>query len=335
MLDGWLARQLGVIAQHLKARGLRYWVKVALVVTLSFAATPAIEKYIGWYRVRNRLYQELVERDKRELVPRYTKLVLIGDEEYWKGELAGRRPIRRDYLAKLVNVLDDTDVKVIALDFDLRSPDPNSEQGAPAYEPETALLVEAVMKAAQHRQIVLAKTIWFDKDRKYILQPDVYQSYGLCSRLRADGSWDHAATASVNLQPQIGANIRCGYIALGFDKLVMPLALHMKEGGRLDSFALAVAKASRPGFQAPRAEVYASFIPQKKFLPGEANDAVDTVFFRPRCTDESQRAQEVEARNDTRRRNMVAAGCWSRRSSRPSRNTSGFHRWGIHASQLR
>lgn len=66
----------------------------------------------------------LMQQSPRGAFVQRMVVVLIGDEEYWKGELARRAPIKRDYLAKPVKQLDIADPALIALDFDLRSQTP-------------------------------------------------------------------------------------------------------------------------------------------------------------------------------------------------------------------
>lgn len=49
---------------------------------------------------------------------RRTVLVMVGDEEFWKGEgLAGRTPTKRSYLAGLLRAVGRAGPEVIALDF--------------------------------------------------------------------------------------------------------------------------------------------------------------------------------------------------------------------------
>jgi len=292
-----------LVLSRLKAKGARYWIRVAWVVLLSFVAGPRIENYISWDHVRDRLHQKLTEQDPRALIPRYTRLVLIGDQEYWKGdELAGRRPINRHYLAELVNALDDANVKVIALDFDLRSADPTSGNESPHYENETKELVEAVLKAAQHRPVVLPKTIREGPDG-YALDPDVYQRYGLCTDLRADGTWRHGAIEhSTNFPPQTGGNISCGYIALPFEKLLMPPQLEINDGRRVDSFSFAIAKAAEPWVARSQSERFVSYIPQKNFPtsgPVEAVFSAQDVLTRP------------EVRDKLAHEAVIVGGAWS------------------------
>ena len=67
-----------------------------------------------------RLYAAIQYLELRPIRPKRTALVLIGDDEYWGGELKRRVPIKRDYLAKLVNKLDQAQPELIVLDFILR-----------------------------------------------------------------------------------------------------------------------------------------------------------------------------------------------------------------------
>jgi len=48
---------------------------------------------------------------------RHATVILIGDKEYWGPVLAGRSPLRRDYLAQLIDRLDQADASLIALDL--------------------------------------------------------------------------------------------------------------------------------------------------------------------------------------------------------------------------
>ncbi|MFD1561263.1 CHASE2 domain-containing protein [Paraburkholderia silviterrae] len=76
-------------------------------------------------------------------------LLQIGDDEYWKGSLARRVPVKRDYLAALVNKLCAADPQVVALDFDLHSPVVDgSYNDNPEYKGETLTLVDSVNRAA-------------------------------------------------------------------------------------------------------------------------------------------------------------------------------------------
>jgi len=150
----------------------------------------------------------------REAYAKDTVVILVGDEEYWRGEPAGRVPIKRGYLAKLVEALNEFDPAVIALDFDLRS----EPSDAGEYAVETETLAKAVKIAAQQRPVVLPKTIWLDETKQYFLEPDVVDRFDL-------------------------GPVHRGYIALPFEQLQIALAIPLKGGGSIDSLAEAIVRA--------------------------------------------------------------------------------------------
>ncbi len=124
-------------------RDVGYWLSAGLVLVVSFLARPYLDRYLRLVDFRYRLFQWLNQLNPRVLEPRFVKVVLIDDDEYWKGEPSGRRPIKRSYLAELVRALDDADAATIALDFDLRLPDPDSMRLPADYQAETDVLIAA------------------------------------------------------------------------------------------------------------------------------------------------------------------------------------------------
>src|SRR5262245_55372905 len=92
---------------RLKAKSLRHWVSAALILLLARTASEYIYEHVDVaHDLRDHMFQWVLERDPRPLLPRTVKVVLVDDGDYWLGEPGGRRPIKRDYLAKLVNALD-------------------------------------------------------------------------------------------------------------------------------------------------------------------------------------------------------------------------------------
>jgi CHASE2 domain-containing sensor protein len=239
---------------RLKRAGWRHWTVVALVLAITVPLTPAVDRLLGLDQVQCWIFQQLGEIAPRPLEPRYTRLIMIGDAEYYGEELRHRRPIRRDYLAKLVDALAAADASVIALDFDLRMPNPG-RGSAPGdydalrsdYRSEVDALVRAVARAAERRKVVLPKRIAQSADGGYRLSPDVYSPYGICTRLTADGRWDNPGTPEFPLSAQAKANISCGYIALPRDRCQIAPCLDVGHEGKIDSFALALARAHDPG----------------------------------------------------------------------------------------
>lgn len=215
----------GLVAQ-LRAKSLAHWAwLLALIAIGTFIGHEIGEKRL-WTDVRYRIYQETLAltRIRGPLYPKRTALVLIQDDEYWKGELAGRAPIRRDYLGRLVEKLDAADAAVIALDFDLRSPAPDGSMVEhPAYVGETACLREALKCAAKHRPVVLPAAVGFDADGAYVEQSSIFSGFDFDSD-----------------------QVSRGYIQLPYDLRRVPVALELADGHLLDSFALSMVGAVDP-----------------------------------------------------------------------------------------
>jgi CHASE2 domain-containing sensor protein len=190
----------------------------------------------------------LLDWGPRPAQPRYVKVVLIGNDEYWSGSLAGRRPIKRDYLATIVTNLVQKNVHVIALDFDVRLPNPRLLEIPGDYQSETQKLIDAIKDAARNgKKIVLATPISGPFNGKYHRDTDIYQAGGLC--ISGDGA----------PSDPVKSNVLCGYIALPRDDLRIPPPITMDDGTIMDSFAMAIARAHDP-------ETVAGFTPHEEEL---------------------------------------------------------------------
>jgi CHASE2 domain-containing sensor protein len=277
-----------------------YWITAALVLLVCFLVRPYLERYLDLVRLRDSLFQWLNELNHRPLEPRFVKLVLVEDDDYWKGEPAGRRPIKRSYLATLVRALGEADAATIALDFDLRLPDPNSMTIPADYEAETTSFIDSIVEVAGKRDVVLPKTIWFDKGKGYKADPDIYQPYGLCLSAGENGHWHSPGRQNHNISEQTARHIKCGYIALSEDRRVLPGRVTLNGGGHLDSFALAVAKTNNPNSAvADDRVVYGSYIPPKNFKQGE------TIFSAGELLSDS------EVRRKLAHKVVILGGNWS------------------------
>jgi CHASE2 domain-containing sensor protein len=232
--------------EELKHKSLRHWLTAALVLTSCYLAGPYIDEYLRLKNVEYWIFQTLAELSRGELEPKNVSLVLVGDDEYWLGVPAGRLPTNRQYLASILRSLGDSRLSVLALDFDLRSPDPSSPLVQAAYRQETNDLIREIVRQAAHHKIVLAKSIWTDEHTgNYRLDPDVYQAYGICTAIDTDGSWRNEGTPEFPIDPTAAANISCGYVALPFDMRLVPGQIKVEEQ-HLDSFALAIARSIAP-----------------------------------------------------------------------------------------
>ena len=227
-----------------KAKGWSYWIGAVIVLIVATTGSHFVYEELRLEGLRESFFQTLAEWVPRPTEPRYTRMVLIEDDEYWKGELAGRRPIKRRYLAQLVADLAQANAHVIALDFDVRLPDPSSLTIPPDYAEETKVLIDAIKKAAASGVKIVLATPVSRKTREsteYRRDSDIYQANGLCDRDRPKDS-PASAERSGN-DDKIGKNITCGYIALPYDPLAIPGPLPVVGEGNLDSFALAIARA--------------------------------------------------------------------------------------------
>jgi hypothetical protein len=241
-----------------------YWIRALIVIAVCWFAGPSLDNYLHVIRLRYWMHQKIAALDARGLRPSLTKLVLIKDDEYYGKELAGRKPLKRTYLAHLVRALSDADARVIALDVDLGVLDPATDAINKDYAGETHELIKAIVAAAAHRHVVLAKTIQA-RDGEYELAPDSYDSYGLCDDLDHHGKWRREANNPRVTAQNITANIHCGYIALPFDRRLVPGALPLRGGGSVESFALAIARAQAPELVPTPGEYFCSYIPKEKF----------------------------------------------------------------------
>jgi CHASE2 domain-containing sensor protein len=231
----------------LVAKGRAHWIIALLVLLLSLVVTRYGVDFFHLRQARNVVSQWLMQKTARGLKAHRVRLVLIHSDDFWKEPLDGRSPVNRHYLAQLVEMLDRANANVIALDFDMRLPDPQRLQEFAPYLTEEQHLVTALLAAAEHHWIVLSKTIrGAFEDGTYRLEPDFYQLFGICSQLNPDGHWTHAGTDAVSVSSRAAEHINCGYIALPFDMRELPNQLPIAGGLKLDSFALAVTRAEEP-----------------------------------------------------------------------------------------
>jgi len=226
---------------------LLHALEIAIVVALGLYVEHQLNERQYWIAERYSLYQALQGLTPRKPRPQRTVLVLIGDDEYWKDRLAGRVPIKRDYLADLVKKIAEAGPAVIALDFDLRSPSPDGNPvEAPDFKAETEQLLGAVNEASQRQLVVLPKAIGTNANGEYVSASDIYRDY--------------------KFDPN---RVRTGYIALADDTRIVPLYSIDLNGHPLDSFSQAIARA----YDAPAVEEqtngeslpYGSFVTAESF----------------------------------------------------------------------
>jgi CHASE2 domain-containing sensor protein len=177
---------------------------------------------------RYKAYQFLQKSISREIHVRRVTLVEIGDNEFWKGELDRRIPIKRDYLARLIRTLDLANPTVIALDYNLRSPVPDgSIVETPIYKNETQKLIDAAEEVAKNRPVVLPASFneqeYYEEEGSYSIASSVYNNHRFVNPVVA------------------------GYINLLHDKRHVPITWKI-HGWRepLQSFSLSIARIVDP-----------------------------------------------------------------------------------------
>lgn len=234
-------------------KGPGYWIRFAVLLAAGWYVGHLLSGSKWLTQLRYALYhRQLMTRNRTELYPQRTALVLLDDDDYWSDDFQARSPLKRNVLADLLDRLDTAGVKTVALDVDLRSPLPTTpEFEFPDYKDEDAKLIEAIGRmCAAHRHVVLASSISFDADG-YHEMPSIYTS-----------SLPHLPC------------LQRGYIQLPFDMRRIPGVLDLADGGHLDSLSLAVT-----GIADPTAYKIASAETEKGFRFSEYLTAAD---FGPR-----------------------------------------------------
>ena len=199
-----------------------YWLlAVALIIGGMMLGHFFHEEHI-WIKGRYLAYRALDWASPNPREPKHTVLVLIEDDEYWKGKPARRVPIRRDYLASVVKALDRCEASVIALDFNLGSP---TRDGSlvenPEYAEETSLLVATLLEISERRPVVLPAIIGHARpEDPFTLLPSVYGDL-----------------------PFAKGKLQRGYLNFPFDVRQIPTPQPLVIGGKLDSFAVSIVRA--------------------------------------------------------------------------------------------
>jgi len=206
-------------------KGWKHWlVFVALLCGAGYAGhllssaawlTPFRYKIYHW---------QLMMRDRSQLYPTRTALVLLDDNDYWSDRFQSRAPLKRDQLAGLMDSLRQAGVNTVALDVFLLAPQPlNPKFELSDYTKEDAKLLESIGLMCQAgRHVVLSSTVEFGDDG-YKELPSIYT--------------DHLKDLPC---------VSRGYIQLPFDLRRIPGSLPLANASPLDSPAPATVKSEDP-----------------------------------------------------------------------------------------
>jgi CHASE2 domain-containing sensor protein len=207
-------------------KGWFYWVRFAALLALASYLGHVMGQSQRYTDLRYAIYQWQVKLQQRgQFYPQHTVLVLLDDDDYWSVQYQGRRPLKRDRLAEIVDRLNGAGAKTVALDIDLRSPLPEiPAYEFPDYRQENEELIGAVQRmCASGRHVVLASSVRFAQAGGFETMPSIY-------------------TAGRPTLPCV----RTGYIQLPDDMRLVPGALELANGSYMDSFSLAIVKTTDP-----------------------------------------------------------------------------------------
>lgn len=245
-------------------KGIRYWAVMLLNVTVGLYIGHRISESPLWMRWRYMTSHAIQSLNSRSPMVNHTAVVTIDTDEYWTPSLSARVPINRAYLAQLIAAIDRGNPYLVALDFDLRSPDPDGALVEfPSIESESRALIAQIRQTAANRHVVLPRTIWNGEHESYRLDSDIW-----------------------NLDPDLlqVPNVHSGYIAMPPDLRQTPLAVPLDNASPLDSFSLAIARARNEHVTDllmttdEREHLpFASYIPEKQFDAQEVHRTARTV----------------------------------------------------------
>jgi hypothetical protein len=199
---------------------------VVALACVGIGAERFLNDHYALLHYRYKAYQfqtNKLNRDKSAAID--VSFVAIDDETFWKGSLARRIPLKRDYIANLVEAIGSADPKVVVIDLDLRAP---SSDGSPVkysdYEAETRTLLSSLHTLAETHRIVLSKSVDLNSQGKLVEQVDILDEPSLAD---------------------VAKNVYRGYVQLPYDLRVIPPCEDF-DGKQLDSLSLAIFHAAYP-----------------------------------------------------------------------------------------
>jgi CHASE2 domain-containing sensor protein len=221
------------IVRPFTRKGWWHWLRFALLL-VGAGYVGHLMKSSPWLtEFRYSMYhRQLLMRDRSQLRPTHTALVLLNDDDYWGDTFQARTPLKRAELAAIVDKLDEASVNTVALDVDLRSPLPEKPNYEFAdYTDEDLKLLAAVGRmCTAGRHVVLASSVRFGDDG-YEQMPSIYTRFTTVT--------DKSTAEEKDWAKKLGC-VRLGYIQLPFDMRRIPGSIELADGGHLDSMSLAV-----------------------------------------------------------------------------------------------
>ena len=213
------------IIRPFTSKGWGHWVRFAFLLAAAGYAGHLLGTSTWLTTFRYSIYhRQLLMRDRTQMYPKRTALVLLNDDDYWGDNYQSRTPLKRGKLAEVMDKLNAAGVNTVALDVDLRSPHP-TDPGFEFhdYQDEDKLLFQSIKSmCAADRHVVLASSVHYGDDG-YEQMPSIY-------------------TNDLKEMPCVTR----GYIQMPFDLRQIPGTLEMAVGSTLDSMSLAVTGIADP-----------------------------------------------------------------------------------------
>lgn len=262
------------------------WIWAGILIVAGIFFSSWLEEHYKLLDMRYRSFaftQRLNAYWHGELYDESTIVVLIGDEEFWKGSYEGRLPLNKQSLSELVTALDKYQPKVIALDFDFSSPMPDgSIVEFKRYECETKTFAATIKEVSKHRSVILARTVGSNGGTA----SDVYDNLDL-------------------------GNADFGFIALSRDYRTIPLSMLVAyDEPRLDSFSEAIVrsfdltgKSLRSDKQDDSIVYTAGYLYEQDFKRFFANQVL-----HPDSATEKELAEKIPGKI------VIVGGAWSRQA---------------------
>ena len=211
-------------------KGWKYWMWAGICSSVAIYCGHYVEAHRVFLEVRYRMFAGLEGLQRHPRPASRTFLVKISDGEFYDERqkflpFAGRRPLRRDVLAKLIGAIALGDPAVIAVDVDLRSPHPFAQaREFDAYRREDEVLWNTICEivAKGSTSVVLTKALWSD-DTGVIADSNIYDGQSTCAFPKMRVSY--------------------GYAAVPFDTRKIPPPLRLTNGDTVDSLPVAIVRA--------------------------------------------------------------------------------------------
>jgi CHASE2 domain-containing sensor protein len=210
-------------------KGIWHWVRFAILLVVAYFAGHALKKLPQLTGFRYWIYRHQIQMQHGAPdYPRRTAVVAIEDTDFWGPEFAGRSPLRRDLIAKILDKLRLAGVNIVVLDIDLRSPDPTLKNlDFETYKHEDDTLTDAIKAMCTAGQSLVIAASVRGKTIPVTKMPSIYSQ-------------------KVANDPKAYSCMSEGYIQLPFDLRQVPGQIAIANGPPLDSLSLAAVKIADP-----------------------------------------------------------------------------------------